>query len=261
MKILLLIAILVASFTTAHAQKKTETLTNAQIISLVKAGMEDDLVISKIDKSKCNFDLSTDGLIALKKGGVQQAVIKVMMNKADGIPIKKEDTPAPAPVTAVAAKNTLPTLETLNMIYSFDKATNAVHALERTSARMKTRSKFLGYGGTNMVFEITPEHSGVRFMSDSLKSFIVHATSGTDGFVLYKLLVKGSSRQAVAMKFGIGKVKGAEGVISVDMRELGSNLYELLPAEKLTKGEYFFSAKSAGTAATTNVDVYAFAID
>jgi len=74
-----------------NAAQKHEVLTNQSIIKMVKAGLPADLIIAKIHESEANFDLSTDGLIALAQAGVPDEVIRAMRAKQSGSPI----TPAP----------------------------------------------------------------------------------------------------------------------------------------------------------------------
>jgi hypothetical protein len=62
------------------------TLTVDGVISLLDAGLSDDIIITKIQKSGQAFDLSTDDMIRLKKAKASDAVMKAMMNA----------TPAPA---------------------------------------------------------------------------------------------------------------------------------------------------------------------
>ena len=54
-------------------------LQNQDVIKLVKAGLDDALIIAKISSSKCQFDTSTDALILLKQSGVSAAVLKAIM--------------------------------------------------------------------------------------------------------------------------------------------------------------------------------------
>jgi hypothetical protein len=54
-------------------------LQNQDIIKLVKAGLDDTLIIAKIGSSKCEFDTSTDALIQLKESGINAAVLKAML--------------------------------------------------------------------------------------------------------------------------------------------------------------------------------------
>ena len=70
-------------------------LTVDGVISLVKAGLSDDLIIAKIQKSGQAFDLSTDEMVRLKQAKASDAVIKAMMTAAPA--------PASAPATGVPA--------------------------------------------------------------------------------------------------------------------------------------------------------------
>jgi hypothetical protein len=68
-------------------------LTVDGVISLVGAGISDDLIIAKIQKSGQTFDLSADDMVRLKKAGASDAVMKAMMNAA------------PAPAAPMASTN------------------------------------------------------------------------------------------------------------------------------------------------------------
>jgi hypothetical protein len=60
---------------------------------MVKSGLGDEVVVSKIKISQNQFDLSTQALLRLKEDGVSPAVIKAMV----------ETAAPPAPKTAEAA--------------------------------------------------------------------------------------------------------------------------------------------------------------
>ena len=55
------------------------TLQNQDVIKMVKAGLDDSLIIAKIGSSKCQFDTSTDALIQLKQSGVSAIVLKAIV--------------------------------------------------------------------------------------------------------------------------------------------------------------------------------------
>ena len=55
-------------------------LQNQDVIKMVKAGLDDALIIAKIGSSKCQFDTSTDALILLKQSGVSAAVLKAIVS-------------------------------------------------------------------------------------------------------------------------------------------------------------------------------------
>jgi hypothetical protein len=60
-------------------------MNNADVIALVGAGMSDDIVLAKIHAARSTaFDISIQGLTALKNAGVSTAVIKVMIDPSAG---------------------------------------------------------------------------------------------------------------------------------------------------------------------------------
>src|SRR5450432_185814 len=79
----LLVALLLCS--TLLAAGKQKPLTNDDVIKMAKAGLDDDVIISTVQANANAFDLSPDGLIALKKGGVNSKVLHAMqaLGKAD----------------------------------------------------------------------------------------------------------------------------------------------------------------------------------
>jgi hypothetical protein len=74
-----------------------QTLDNAAVIKLSKAGLSDDLIITTINASPCHFDASTDGLIALKTAKVSDKVVSAIVLKANGA------APTAAPATGSAS--------------------------------------------------------------------------------------------------------------------------------------------------------------
>jgi hypothetical protein len=61
---------------------QTEVLTNAEIIELTKAGLGQKVILEKINNSVCEFDASSKSLIELKKAGVEDEVISIIIEKA-----------------------------------------------------------------------------------------------------------------------------------------------------------------------------------
>ena len=72
--------ILLFSFAAAPAQ--TETLTNAIVIEMSKVGLDKEIILKKIDESPNTFDVSTTALIELRKNGIENEVINLMLEKA-----------------------------------------------------------------------------------------------------------------------------------------------------------------------------------
>ena len=56
----------------------TASLTNDDVIKMVRAKLPDAVVVAKIKSSPCRFDTGTDTLIKLKQAGVSDAVLEAM---------------------------------------------------------------------------------------------------------------------------------------------------------------------------------------
>ena len=56
-----------------------QKLTNQDVIKMVKAGISQELIVETIKNGVPDFDLSSDGIIALKKEAVPDAIIQAML--------------------------------------------------------------------------------------------------------------------------------------------------------------------------------------
>ncbi|MDQ6788755.1 MAG: hypothetical protein M3033_18280 [Acidobacteriota bacterium] len=65
---------------TASVFAQAETLTNSEIILMTKAGLSRDLIVRKIKESGGRYDTTTQALIELKKAGVADEVIALMLD-------------------------------------------------------------------------------------------------------------------------------------------------------------------------------------
>jgi hypothetical protein len=80
----------------AAASSSKSGLTVDGVISMLQAGISDDLIIEKIHKSGQTFDLSADDMVRLKKAKASDGLMKAMM----------EATPAPATAASPATTAT-----------------------------------------------------------------------------------------------------------------------------------------------------------
>jgi len=81
-------------------QPAQQVLNNDAIIKLVKAGLSDDLIVNTIGTSPGAYDVSPDGMIALKSAGISDRVVAAMEAKASAA--------APTAPPAVAAAPPMP---------------------------------------------------------------------------------------------------------------------------------------------------------
>lgn len=59
-----------------------KTMTNSDVVDLHTAGFSDDLIIDKINTAATAFRLEVSDMVELRKAGVSDAVIQVMMKKS-----------------------------------------------------------------------------------------------------------------------------------------------------------------------------------
>ena len=71
-------------------QEKIDTLTNKSIIELKKINLSQSAIKLKINSSWCVFDLSVEGITALKKAGIPDEIIEEML-RAKNISVDKKN--------------------------------------------------------------------------------------------------------------------------------------------------------------------------
>jgi hypothetical protein len=84
-----------AQQTQPGSPQQNPLLTNAEIVKMVKAGLQDSTILSVISASDSDFDVSVDGLLALKEAGVSTPVMDAMLAAKS----KKRTPPAAATVS------------------------------------------------------------------------------------------------------------------------------------------------------------------
>jgi len=101
------VLVLLAGFLTGGPQTRVEAqevLTNDSVISMVKGGLGEAVVLARIRSSPANFDTSTNSLLALKKAGVSDKVIEAMVSAPrSGAAAAVPSAPTPAAPSAGAS--------------------------------------------------------------------------------------------------------------------------------------------------------------
>jgi hypothetical protein len=88
------------------AQALQPSITNTDIVKMVKAGMSDNTVLLVIQKGPTKFDTSTNALIALKQAGVSETVITAMLTSPQS-PAQPVATPSGMAGAASAFANAM----------------------------------------------------------------------------------------------------------------------------------------------------------
>src|SRR5579863_4168835 len=106
-----------ASQDTQTPKASAKSLTNADVLDMLGAGLSQEIVIAKIAASTCEFDTSPAALKILKAANVSDAVILAMVKKAPtGSRTQEPSAPAwvnckhtdPVPVFSAPRTNSVP---------------------------------------------------------------------------------------------------------------------------------------------------------
>jgi hypothetical protein len=245
-------ALLLCLFFTCPARSQDGTsnhkrLTNQDIISLVKSGLAEDVIIAKIRTASAaspdsvSFDTSVDGLKALKEANVPDSVVKVMIN------------PAPAPTTLIAAASSVtldPNLPPPEVGVYWKDGPNFVLIQGQTVSNSKVGGKagsFFTYGMRNQHWDATLDGpTSKNVIKDRRPTFYLYVPDGSDAsdYVLIMLNKKGDHREFQIGSFG-GVSGGKSGVkkdkeVTVKAEHMGIRVYRITLAEDLKPGEYGF---------------------
>lgn len=98
-KIFALASVLLLSTAALFAQT---ALTNASIVKMSKAGLPDDVIVATITASPGSYDITPDGLVALKKAAISDKVITAVVQKNSPAAAPAQNPVAPAAATAAA---------------------------------------------------------------------------------------------------------------------------------------------------------------
>ncbi len=83
--------ILFTLFVSFSAYSQSETLTNNEVILMTRTGLSNELIIRKVKESNGKYNTQAQDLIDLKKAGVADEVIALMMEKQSSVSERKEN--------------------------------------------------------------------------------------------------------------------------------------------------------------------------
>ena len=248
---------------------QTEMLTNTDVISLVKAGLSNTIIVNKIRSSKTNFDLSVDGLIALKQAGVTDDVVGAMFESKNG------KTGATTVETAAVADPNDPNSPHDLGIYLYEEIggeRRMTQMLPTVSAQNRVGGTFtnsLTYGiskikvkanlpGPASKLQLKQPRPVFYFYLDA-KSGGLTTTSGVPStpneFALIRFNVRSDNREVTIGKSNIFGGKGGlsdEYVVQFDAEDLGGGVFKITPKADLKNGEYGFFLINSGASNTSS---------
>lgn len=277
---------------TPRSEVVSETLTNESVVEMLQLGLGEEVVVEKIRGSNCAFDVSLEGLKALKEAGVPPAVLSEMVRAmaratasagagqaAPAQPTDPNDPAAPHEpgVYLLEEKEGTRKMTWLEpTVYTQAKTSNVLgYAFSGGLAKMKIRAVL---NGSQARFRISSSKPTFYFYFPTItqdgRAQVVGTLGGASSpneFVLVRMKEneKKGRRELVVGEMNIAGAKG--GVMSetqrpFDVEKIAPGIYKVVPAIELEPGEYcFLYAGGAGTplgpAASVSGKVYDFGVE
>ena len=259
-----------------------ETLNNATVIELVKAGIGNDAIIAKIRSTDGKYDLSTDDLIALKTAGVPSDVITAM--------IAGPAKPEPA-AQAMSLTDINPMTPHPSGVYLIDARGNRLSRIDPTVSNQAKTGGIFGYaltmGIASMSVKVSISGQTARvvapiqtptfyFFFDASNPATANITSSwaagsaqtvssPSEFTLVRLMEKQGRREARVGSLNIGGAK--TGVmdhdrIPFDYEMVREGVYKVTPKATLEAGQYGFiyALTGGGTGGAMTARIFDFSV-
>lgn len=238
------------------SQTKPDTLTNEKVINMVKNGITDLLVKKSITTTKYwNFNLSSDGIINLKKNKVSDSIIVAMFDKNSLIdPVNytvesKNKSSNPLPTT------TSKTLADLSPGIYYESTINNIEYLRLNSTKpalgyrndpivgltQKREFAFLGLNALLRIKNSAPIFYLIigtgydNILYQPTQFIVVHAVQKKDNRI-----VSGKSGGSAKNFFQLNP----KDIITPTFTRVNDNLYKITFEKKFPTGNYFFGPTS-----------------
>ena len=263
MKKLLLGAILIFYSFILFAQN--EVLTNQSIIDMLELGFSNDIIVTKINTSKNNFDTSIQALKELKEKGVSNDIIVAMMQKNNNTEKQMKKTSRSGIYFKVGneLKKIHPTA------FSGTKTNTLGTALTYGIANAKIKSTMNGKHSNNVIDTNIPSFY-FYFDDKEQNSFVVSnwwftVASSPNEFLLSKLTIKKNRRELETGKVNIyaGNSIGVDedNTIGFEIETINDYEFKVTPSVPLLPGEYcFFYRGTVPQGGYNNQSVFDFSI-
>jgi len=259
--ILILFAAAVVTAVPARAQ---QGLTNADIIKMQSAGLSENIILASVNGQPAAYDTSADGLLALKKAGVSDAVVAAMISRNAAMKSGAAN-PAGTNLPAAAPAGPPPGVDEIGVYYQ-DKD-KAWHAIPSEIVNTKSGGVLKSIASDGIVKGDTNGHikgaqSPTKLTTGSnLLIYMPETFSATD-YILVKLHKNSDNREFRAMTGGVFHSSGGANKDAVGTQKMAPHVYELTFVAPLAPGEY--GILPPGATATSNLaasgKIYSFSI-
>lgn len=229
-------------------------LTNADVIKMAKAGLNEEIILTAISNSEPKFDTSPAGLIALSEAKVSKEVITALIRRnnpgaapaADHVAPASSAEPTPAPAAAAAPAPSLQSPSEVILVQG-DEAKPMRYLVPQVS----TRARALGWGGVAS-YAVLRGSAATERLKTAQPSFLVAVPNQAQVesyLTIASFAVRGNNSREVLIGGGfMGYSSGIhpDRIIAVTTTKLedqsraqsGFTLYRVTPAKPLAPGEY-----------------------
>lgn len=260
--------VLTATTTTTRAQ---DALGNKDLIQMAEFGMGEAIILSQIENSNNDFDVSTPALLVLKKAGLSDVVLAKVIEAGKSSAKKVSDPNDPLAPHRPG-------------IYYFNETGNLVELLPTVTSQTKDRGRLgtafsYGIAKTKVVSQITGTNARTQLASAPTFYFYFNEQVGAldqsavafygfqqatspNEFTLAKLdqvkevreLETGSMNHYTS-EFGIDEKHKSD----FQIEQLAPGIFKVVPAD-LPQGEYCFVYAGAAPYAHAQQKVYDFGV-
>jgi hypothetical protein len=248
--------VVVLALGTLAAQSTPQVLTNADIIRMAEAKLGDPVILAAIEgATQARFDVTVDGLIALKRAGVSDAVITAMQKSVRAAPSaappaalpvapSRPPTTMPAPVRPMAAPQ-----EPTEPLVSFrvNPSTGELIPLEKARAKQPQMSAlkevWLDGPASPVTFKSGEPHTFVILLVGVTPDHWTNPKT-TSRFQLERLTVKKNRRYAsLAPPIPLNVTPYGQPKLGLDKKKpnVPAHAYMFAPQYRLEPGEYALS--------------------
>lgn len=253
----------------------SEPMDNATVLNLAKAGLSEGVIIDKIRSEPCGYDVSTNGIIALKKAGLPESVISEMvrrcatLNGARGL-AGDDASPDPrvrhSPGIYVMENWASPNvLQKLRPSKSSGIRTSGIGSIvfplvsKLMVPGLESHVSVLSSSPT-FYFYFNPSDTSVSDFGQETSK----AAQSPDEFTLVRFKARGDGREldvGKASAYGASVVSFRKGInpkytVKVDAEDMGNGIFRVTVSQPLESGEYAF----VFTGANGSSRIYDFSI-
>jgi hypothetical protein len=265
MKMKIALTAIAIAFSTPVA---AETLNNDSVLTLLDAGLGDEVVIAKIKSSQSSFELSTDTVIKLKQRGVSGPVIAAMITASAAVALTEMSLDSPDPMVPHPSGVYLAGVDKMTRIESTttrQARTSGMLGAVLTSGLSGMRIK-AGINGSSASVSTKEARPTFYFYFDQAAQGLGAsggAVTSPQEFSLIRFEAKKDKREAVIGSVGLGGTKS--GLRDKDQRDfevtqVKPGVYKIIPTLALDAGEYGFISGGVGSGANATFRVFDFNI-